>query len=62
MANDEAPDFHYPVKCPACRSTTAVLKSATLVAGYPEIIRVDLRCGACPHHWTLYTRHSDPPI
>ena len=52
----------YPVKCPACRSVKAMLKSATAVEGYPEIIRVDLRCAVCAHHWTLHTRHTESPI
>ena len=43
-------------------SKSAMLNSATAVPRYPEIVRVDLRCAACKHDWTLYTRHADPPI
>jgi hypothetical protein len=62
MSNDDAHEVHYPVQCPECRSTRAMLQSATTVAGYPEIIRVEIRCAACAHNWTLFTRHSEPPI
>jgi len=63
MSNDDRLDMvgGYPAKCPECGSPKAMFKSATPVAGYPEIIRVDIRCAACPHNWTLFTRHSDPP-
>ena len=52
----------YPAACPACGSKSAMLNSATALPRYPEIVRVDLRCAACRHDWTLYTRHADPPI
>ena len=60
MAED-AYEVRYPVTCPVCRAAKPVLKSATAVEGYADIIRVDLRCATCAHHWTRYTRHSDPP-
>jgi hypothetical protein len=60
--SQESHEIRYPAKCSECGSTRAMLKSATTVQGYPEIIRVDIRCAACGYNWTLYTRHSDPPI
>jgi C4-type Zn-finger protein len=60
MSKHHADEVHYPVTCPACGSTRAMLWSATPVAGYSEIIRVEIRCAACAHDWTLHTRHSDP--
>ena len=47
----ESDERIYPTRCPACRKVAAGPTRVETVKNHQRLLRIDLTCRACGHHW-----------